>query len=189
MNELVAKTSMDKRLAAIVGPTIDAMGFELVRLRFMGGKRPRLQIMADRPEGAGDIEVDDCARISRAVSAQLDVEDPIEGEYNLEVSSPGIDRPLTRLKDFDTYVGHEVKLQTAELISGRKNFRGILRGIEDSEVLIEIAEGLIGLQFDWLIDAKLMLTDALIAESLRARTNSGFDPSAFDEIEQEEDAT
>lgn len=189
MTGLVAKASMDKRLAEIVEPTIRAMGFELVRLRFMGGKRPRLQIMADRPEGAGDIEVDDCAQISRAVSAQLDVEDPIEGEYNLEVSSPGIDRPLTRLKDFETYEGHEVKLQTAELISGRKNFKGTLRGVEDDAVLIEIAEGVIGLPFDWLTDAKLVLTDALIAESLRAKKTDGFDPSAFDEIEEEEDAT
>jgi len=119
MTGLVAKASMDKRLAEIVEPTIRAMGFELVRLRFMGGKRPRLQIMADRPEGAGDIEVDDCAQISRAVSAQLDVEDPIEGEYNLEVSSPGIDRPLTRLKDFATWDGYVARIETNEMIDGR----------------------------------------------------------------------
>jgi len=190
MTDLIAKASMDRRLASIVAPTIEAMGYELVRLRFMGGRRPILQIMADTPEGT--IEVDDCAKISRAVSALLDVEDPIEGEYSLEVSSPGIDRPLTRLKDFETWAGHDVKLTTSELISGRKNFRGVLRGVEDGEVLVEIQEGTIGLPFDWLTDAKLVLTDALIAESLKAKKDAGFDPSQFDDIEEtedEEDAT
>jgi len=187
MTDLIAKAQMDRRLAEIVTPTIEGLGYELVRLRFMGGKRPLLQIMADTPEG--NIEVDDCAKISRAISAVLDVEDPIEGEYSLEVSSPGIDRPLTRLKDFETWDGHEVKLQTAELIDGRKNFKGVLRGVEDGEVLVEIQEGTIGLPFDWLTEAKLVLTDALIAADLKGRKDAGFDPAAFDEIEQEEDAT
>ena len=119
----------------------------------------------------------------------LDVEDPIDGEYSLEVSSPGIDRPLTRMKDFETWEGYDVKLQTAELISGRKNFKGTLRGVEDGEVLIEISEGTIGLPFDWLTEAKLVLTDALIAETLKGRKAQGFDPGAFDDIEEEEDAT
>ena len=186
MSDLIAKAQMDRRLTEIVQPTIEAMGYELVRLRFMGGRKPTLQIMADTPDGG--IEVDDCARISRAVSAVLDVEDPIEGEYSLEVSSPGIDRPLTRLKDFEAWAGCEARLQTAELISGRKNFKGTLRGVEDGEVLIEIDEGTIGLDFDWLTEAKLLLTDALIAASLKARKDAGFDPDAFDDIE-EEDAT
>ncbi|MEM8658115.1 MAG: ribosome maturation factor RimP [Pseudomonadota bacterium] len=186
MADLIAKAQMDRRLAAIVQPTIESMGYELVRLRFMGGKTPRLQIMADTPEGG--IEVDDCAKISRAVSAHLDVEDPIEGEYALEVSSPGIDRPLTRLKDFEAFEGYEVRLQTEALIAGRKKFKGQLRGVQDGEVLIEIAEGTIGLEFDWLVDAKLVLTDELIAESLKAKKSAGFDPASFDEIE-EEDAT
>ena len=99
MTDLIAKAAIDRRLAGIVAPVIEGMGFELVRLRLMGGRRALLQIMAERPEGG--IEVEDCARISRAVSALLDVEDPISGEYTLEVSSPGIDRPLTRLKDFE----------------------------------------------------------------------------------------
>ncbi len=186
MADLIAKAQMDRRLAAIVQPTIEAMGYELVRLRFMGGKTPRLQIMADMPNGG--IEVDDCAKISRAVSAHLDVEDPIEGEYQLEVSSPGIDRPLTRLKDFETFEGYDVRLQTEELVAGRKKFTGQLRGVQDGEVLIEVTEGVIGLEFDWLTDAKLMLTDELIAESLKAKKDGGFDPAQFDEIE-EEDAT
>jgi ribosome maturation factor RimP len=193
MTDLVARAPMDQRLARIVTPVIEGLGFELVRLRFMGGKRPVLQIMAERPEGG--IEVNDCARISRTVSAALDVEDPIEGEYTLEVSSPGIDRPLTRLKDFAAHDGYAVKIQTSDLIDGRKNFRGILRGVQDGEVLVEIDAGTIGLGFDLLADAKLVLTDELIAESLKARKDAGlstdYDPEEFDEIEEtadEEDA-
>ncbi|MEO1551703.1 MAG: ribosome maturation factor RimP [Pseudomonadota bacterium] len=182
MVDLIAKASMDRRLAGIVQPTIEGLGYELVRLRYMGGKRPTLQIMADTP--GGGIEVDDCAKISRAISAVLDMEDPIEGEYSLEVSSPGIDRPLTRIKDFEAFVGYKVKLQTSELIEGRKNFKGILAGVQDGEVLLEISEGTIGLAFDWLIDAKLVLTEALIAESLKGRKDQGFDPEQFDEIQE-----
>lgn len=187
MTDLIARTPIDRRLAALVAPVIEAMGFELVRLRLMGGQRKTLQIMADRPEGG--ILVDDCAAISTAVSAVLDVEDPIEEAYTLEVSSPGIDRPLTRLKDFETWAGHEVRLETAELIDGRRRFRGLLQGVEGDEVLVEItgatgAPVTIGLRFDWLSDAKLVLTDALIAEMLRARKAAGvIDESAFDAIE------
>ncbi len=191
MSDMIAKASMDRRLAAIVAPTIEALGYELVRLRYMGGKKPTLQIMADKPDGG--IEVDDCAKISRTVSAMLDVEDPIEGEYALEVSSPGIDRPLTRLKDFEAFAGYKIKLQTDELIEGRKNFKGELHGVENDEVLVEIPEGIIGLKFEWLTEAKLVLTDELIAESLKARKTAGFDPEDFDEIQEtkdtEEDAT
>jgi ribosome maturation factor RimP len=190
--DLIAKAAIDRRLADVVGPTIAGLGYELVRIRLMGGKRNTLQIMAERPEGW--IEVEDCARISRAVSAVLDVEDPISSEYVLEVSSPGIDRPLTRLKDFERYEGYEVKLETSEMIDGRRRFKGVLAGVEDGEVLVEIPEGTIGLAFDWLTDAKLVLTDALIAESLAARKAQGFDDlegfdeSAFDEIETDVDA-
>jgi ribosome maturation factor RimP len=149
----------------------------------MTGKTSILQIMAEKPEGG--IEVDDCAKISGAISAVLDVDDPIDGEYTLEVSSPGIDRPLTRLKDFDRWNGHVAKIETAELIDGRKRFKGPLRGTENDEVLIEIAEGTIGLKFDWLVDAKLILTDELIADMLKARKDAGFDEGDFDEIETE----
>lgn len=189
MADLIAKAAIDRRLASIVQPTIQGLGYELVRLRLMGGKRNTLQIMAERPEGW--IEVDDCAKISRAVSAVLDVEDPIGGEYTLEVSSPGIDRPLTRLKDFERYTGYEVRIETSEMIDGRKRFRGVLGGVEDGEVLLEIPEGTIGLSFDLVSDAKLVLTDELIAESLAGRQAQGFDQpdfdeTAFDEIETEE---
>ena len=191
MTDLVAKTAIDRRLAEIVNPAIEGLGFELVRIRMMGGKTKVLQIMADRPEGG--IVVDDCARISTAVSATLDVEDPIEDAYTLEVSSPGIDRPLTRLKDFDVWEGFEARLETTDLIDGRRRFKGQLRGTEGDEVLIEIdgprGEALtIGLKFDWLSDAKLVLTDELITEMLRQRKDAGvIDEADFDEIETETD--
>ncbi|MEM0976223.1 MAG: ribosome maturation factor RimP [Pseudomonadota bacterium] len=182
MSDLIAKTPMDKRLSEIAIPVIEGLGFELVRLRYMGGKTPTLQIMADRPDGG--IEVDDCAKISTELSAVFDVEDPIEDEYNLEVSSPGIDRPLTRLKDFDMWHGYEAKLETTEMIDGQKRFKGPLAGTDDDEVLITIPEGTIGLKFDWLADAKLVLTDALIAETLKNRKD--IDEAEFDDIETEE---
>jgi len=189
ITDLVAKAPIDRRLAAIVLPTIEGMGFRLVRLRLMGGKRITVQIMAERApgtEGEGTMEIDDCARLSRAVSAALDVEDPIEREYSLEVSSPGIDRPLTWLEDFARWEGYEAKLETLELIEGRKRFRGILAGVEGTQVLIEVDQGTIGLEFDWLADAKLVLTDELIAESLRARKRA-FDEADYDVIETEDE--
>jgi len=183
-NDLIAKTAMDRRLAEIITPVIEDMGYELVRVRLMGGKTATLQIMAEKPEGG--IEVDDCAEISTAVSAVLDVEDPIIDAYTLEVSSPGIDRPLTRLKDFDAFEGYEAKLETAELVGGRKRFKGVLAGTEGGEVLINIDEGTVGLEFDWLADAKLVLTDALIRDMLKARKDAGtLNEDQFDEIETE----
>jgi ribosome maturation factor RimP len=192
ITDLVAKAPMDRRLAAIVIPTIEGMGFDLVRLRLMGGKRMTLQIMAERASGtpqAGTMEIEDCAIISRAISAALDVEDPIEREYTLEISSPGIDRPLTRLNDFARWESYEARLETDEMIDGRKRFKGVLAGVEGTQVLIDIddpaVEGTIALQFDWLTDAKLLLTDELVAESLRARKHD-FNETEFDEIEAED---
>lgn len=192
--DLTAKTSIDRRLAEIVRPAIEGLGFELVRLRLQGGRTATLQIMADRPDGG--ITVDDCAEISTAVSAVLDVEDPLEDEYHLEVSSPGIDRPLTRLKDFATYEGYEVRLETSQQIDGRKRFKGILAGVEGDEVLLNLETGgtvqTVGLNFDWLTDAKLLLSDELIELMLKARKEAGddmskFDETAFDEIDTETD--
>ncbi len=183
-NDLIAKAAIDRRMAEIITPVIEDMGFELVRVRLMGGKTATLQIMAERPTGG--IEVDECANISNAVSAVLDVEDPITDAYTLEVSSPGIDRPLTRLKDFDEFEGYEAKLETAELIDGRKRFKGVLAGTEEDEVLINLDEGTVGLKFDWLVDAKLVLTDELIKDMLKARKDAGLiDEDSFDEIETE----
>jgi ribosome maturation factor RimP len=142
--------------------------------------------MAERPDGG--IEVEDCANISTAVSALLDVEDPIEEGYTLEVSSPGIDRPLTRLSDFDAWEGYDARLETAEPIDGRRRFKGTLRGTEDGEILLEIAEGVtIGLDFDWLSEARLVMSDALIRDMLKAGKARGADASAFDSIEPEEE--
>jgi ribosome maturation factor RimP len=158
------------------------MGFEIVRVRLMTGKESILQIMVQRPDGS--IEVDECAQISTAVSATLDVEDPILDVYTLEVSSPGIDRPLTRMKDFAQWEGFEAKIETDELIDGRRRFKGQLAGTEGDEVLIAITEGTIGLKFEWLSDAKLVLTDELIRDVLRGRKDAGqIDETQFDEIE------
>jgi len=189
-NDLIAKAAIDRRMAEIITPVIEDLGYELVRVRLMSGKYQTLQVMAERPEGG--IEVDDCAKISTAISAVLDVEDPILDAYTLEVSSPGIDRPLTRLKDFDAFEGYEAKIETDELIDGRRRFKGTLAGIEGDEVLINITEGkeelTVGLKFDWLTDAKLVLTDDLIKEMLKQRKAAGvINEDNFDEIETETD--
>ena len=188
MNDLIAKTAIDRRMAEILTPVIEDMGFEVVRIRLMGGKSNTLQIMVERPNGG--IEVDECALVSTAVSAVLDVEDPIEDPYALEVSSPGIDRPLTRLKDFENWEGYEARVETTEMIDGRRRFRGLLAGVEGDEVLVNIEEGgetiTVGLHFDWLSDAKLILTDELIRDMLRARKAAGIiDETQFDEIEED----
>ena len=181
-NNMIAKAAIDKRLAEIVNPTIEGMGFELVRVRRLGGQTATVQIMADCADGG--INVDELAEISVALGAVLDVEDPILETYNLEVSSPGIDRPLTRLKDFDAFEGYEVRMETGHLIDGKRRFKGVLAGIDGDEVLLNIAEGTIGLKFDWLIDAKLVLTDDLIKEMLRQNKNAGvLKKDNFDYIE------
>ena len=181
-NDLIAKAAMDRRLAEIITPVIEDMGYELVRVRLMSGKTSTLQVMADKPEGG--IEVDGCAKISTAIGAVLDVEDPIVDEYALEVSSPGIDRPLTRLKDFANFEGYEAKIETDDMIDGRRRFKGELAGVEGNEVLINIEEGTVGLQFEWLSDAKLVLTDELIKEMLRQRKAAGaIDEEQFDEVQ------
>ena len=186
MPDLIAKAAIDRRLAEVVQPVIEGMGFELVRVRLMGGKTKTVQIMAERPDGG--IDVDECAQISTAVSAVLDVEDPIAENYTLEVSSPGIDRPLTRLKDFDNWQGYEAKIETTEMVDGQRRFKGELAGVAEDEVLLTIPQGTIGLKFDWLSDAKLVLTEDLIREMLRQKKAAGIvDESKFDEIETETD--
>jgi ribosome maturation factor RimP len=183
-NDLIAKAAMDRRIAGIITPVIEDLGFELVRVRLMSGRNAVLQVMADRPDGG--IEVDECGQISTAIGAVLDVEDPIVEEYALEVSSPGIDRPLTRLKDFVNFEGYEAKIETEELIDGRRRFKGELAGVDGDEVLINIEEGTVGLKFEWLTDAKLVLTDELIREMLRQRKASGvIDETQFDEVQTE----
>lgn len=172
MNHLIAKTPMDQKLAALIEPELAALGFELVRIRFQSGNRPVLQIMAER-EGGG-MEIEDCAQVSTALSALLDVEDPIEGEYTLEISSPGIDRPLTRLHDFDDWKGYEAKIALDAPLGGdehgQKRFRGQLHGTRENEIRLKTKEGEQALKFDAISEAKLIITDELIRESLRRGT-------------------
>jgi ribosome maturation factor RimP len=157
----------------------EAAGFEIVRLRLTGGGVRRLQIMAEREDGT--MLVEDCAALARVLGPVLDAADPISGEYTLEASSPGIDRPLTRLKDFETYEGFEARLEIDRLAEGRKRFKGELAGVDDGAVAINL-EGETHtalLPFDWLVDAKLVITDALMkrgAEQRAARmTNNATD--------------
>lgn len=185
MSDMLAKAAIDRRIAALIQPTVEAMGFQLVRVRLMGGKRVTLQIMAERPDGR--MEVEDCADLSRALSALLDVEDPIDREYTLEVSSPGIDRPLTRPEDFARWAGWVAKLETDDLIDGRKRWKGELRGIADGVLTIATDTGDSAIPFAALTDAKLVLTDELIAATLKAQKDKGFDETKFDEIEVEDD--
>ncbi|MCW2235602.1 ribosome maturation factor RimP [Azospirillum canadense] len=152
------------RIEQIITPSVEAMGYEVVRVQLTGGQRMVLQVMAERADGAA-MTVEDCADISRAISAVLDVEDPIKSAYTLEVSSPGIDRPLTRLKDFERFAGFEAKLETRLAVDNRKRFKGMLKGVEDGLVCIETEQGAARLEFDNILRAKLVLTDELIRAS------------------------
>jgi ribosome maturation factor RimP len=167
---LRGKTPEDRSLLEILDPVAEATGYEIVRLRMMGGAvRRTLQIMAERPDG--DMNVDDCATLSRAIGDVLDAADPISGDYHLEVSSPGIDRPLTRLKDFDTYEGLEARIELDRLAEGRKRFKGILAGTEDANVCIDLEdeEDTTLVPFSWILEAKLSLTDDLMKRGAEER--------------------
>ena len=170
------KTAEDARLLELLDPVAEAAGYEVVRLRLMGGeKQRRLQIMAERPPengvGDGDMNVEDCARLSRAISEVLDAADPISGEYVLEVSSPGVDRPLTRLKDFAQFQGYEARLELDRLAEGRKRFRGQLAGVDGDNVAIDLEgeEHTALVPFAWIIEAKLVLTDELMKRGAEVR--------------------
>jgi ribosome maturation factor RimP len=146
----------------LIAPSLTAAGYEIVRVAFVGGPNGALQIMIERSDRR-PLTVDDCAEVSRTASALLDVEDAIAGPYTLEVSSPGIDRPLTRPEDFTRFAGFEAKLETRAPIDGRKRFRGRLLGLEDDRVRIATLEGESLLPLQELQRAKLVLTDELIA--------------------------
>ncbi|MBN9495723.1 MAG: ribosome maturation factor RimP [Alphaproteobacteria bacterium] len=152
----------DNALADLIEPTVDAMGYELVRVIVAGRDRPTLQIMAERKDRKA-MTLGDCENLSRAVSAKLDVEDPIKAQYVLEVSSPGIDRPLTRGADFDRFKGHEARIETKFPVEGRKRFSGRLGGRQGDAVRIETQEGPATLPLAEIARAKLLLTDELIA--------------------------
>lgn len=170
-----AKTAEDRALLEMIDPIAEAQGLAIVRVRLMGGTlRRRLQIMAER-KSDNDISVEECARLSRAVSEVFDAADPISGEYLLEVSSPGIDRPLTRLMDFDLFEGFEARLETDRMVEGRKRFKGILAGVEGEDIAIDLdgEDETALIPFAWLADAKLVLTDELLKRGAALRAARG----------------
>jgi len=146
----------------LIEPAIEAAGFEIVRVQFMGASGQTLQIMVERQDRR-QVLVDDCAEISRLVSAILDVEDPVPGSYVLEVSSPGIDRPLVRLGDFERFAGYEARIETTGPVDGRRRFGGRLQGVRDTDVLIECEGTVYSVPFAGIRRAALELTDELIA--------------------------
>ena len=157
-------------VAALIEPALEDLGFRLVRVQVSGREGKIVQIMAERPDGS--ISIDDCEAISRQVSPLLDVHDPVAGSYRLEVSSPGIDRPLVRPSDFEDWAGYEAKIELSEPIDGRKRFRGLLEGFEAGEVRIDVdldqvGRQVLGLPIDTIADARLVLTDELVREALR----------------------
>jgi len=172
---LGAKTVENRPLLEPNAPVAESLGRDIVRVRLMGGTlRRRLQIMAERPSD-NDIAVGECARLHRAVSEVLDAADPINGEYLLEVSSPGVDRPMTRQKDFDLFEGFEVRLETDRMIEGRKRFKGVVAGTEDANVCIDLdgEEDTALIPFEWVTDAKLVLNDALLNRGAAIRAARG----------------
>lgn len=169
MDERLAREEGPARIVAgLVEPVIEDMGYRLVRVRVTGENGATLQIMAERPDGT--MTIDDCETVSRAVSPLLDVEDPMPGEYMLEVSSPGIDRPLVRLEDFDRWSGHQARVELVAGLEGRRRFRGVLLGTEadDGAVTLRLDEDgeTVSLAFGDIAEARLVMTDALIKESL-----------------------
>ena len=187
-----AKTAEDRALLEMIDPVAESLGLAVVRVRLMGGTlRRRLQIMAERVTDH-DISVEECARLSRAVSEVFDAADPISGEYLLEVSSPGIDRPLTRLIDFDLFEGFEARLETDRMVEGRKRFKGVLAGTEGDNVAVDLdgEEDTALIPFEWVADAKLVLTDELLKRGAALRAargepeDDGLPEGAADEDEQ-----
>lgn len=168
-------------LERLIEPIAASLGYELVRVRLTGANRPVLQIMAERADGLMD--VDDCAKLSRAISDTFEEQDPIESEYVLEVSSPGIDRPLTRRRDFETYAGHQVRLELKHPLDGRKRVRGLIKGLKGEDVVVETdlgpdkARGELALPYTSIGEAKLVLTDELIEHDLKRRKAAGKSPA------------
>src|SRR5437868_448473 len=168
---LVTEPGMAARMSAVAGPVLQGMGYRLVRIKISGEAGCTVQIMAERPDGS--MQIEDCEAISKALSPVLDVADPIDRAYRLEISSPGIDRPLVRRSDFERHAGHLVKIEMAVVAHGRKRFRGMIAGVEGNAVHIKRDDVKGGEEADVLLvmeeiaDARLVLTDELIAESMR----------------------
>ena len=177
----VGESGLAAQIATIVEPVLADLGFRLVRIVLSGRNGSTVQIMAERPDGT--ITIEDCAEISRRLSPVFDVHDPIRGQYTLEVSSPGIDRPLVRPSDFEAWAGYEAKIELKELLSGRRRFRGMLEGVEGDEVRIEADLGelgrqVVGLPIALVGEARLVLTDDLIREALRRAKKGARDEAA-----------
>jgi ribosome maturation factor RimP len=175
-DRFIREAGLAARVAAIIEPALEDRGFRLVRVAISGAEGKTVQVMAERADGTMTIE--DCEAISRDISPLLDVHDPIAGSYRLEVSSPGIDRPLVRPSDFEDWAGYEAKIELKEPIEGRKRFRGTLQGFADGEVRIEVDLGemgrnVIGLPVGLIGEAKLVLTDELIRGALARAKKSG----------------
>jgi ribosome maturation factor RimP len=158
-----------RQVAELIEPTLSDMGFELVRVLLHGGQRPTLQVMAERADRA-PMTVEHCAEISRAVSALLDVADPIAGTYRLEVTSPGLDRPLTRRADFERFRGCEARVETEQPIDGRRRFRGRLLGVVDDQLRLQLADGEQRIPCDGIKKAKLVVTDEVLAAAPEQRS-------------------
>src|SRR5258707_12512485 len=169
---LVVEPGMAAQVSAVAGPVLQGMGYRVVRIKISGESGWTGQIMAERPDGS--MQIEDCEAISRALSPVLDVADPIDRAYRLEISSPGIDRPLVRRSDFERYAGHLAKIEMAVAVSGRKRFRGTLGGVEGDAVRLHrddtgaVEDADIILMMGDIADTRLVLTDELIAESIRA---------------------
>lgn len=158
-------SGIEREIERLVAPALEAMGYAVVRVKLIAAPRRTLQIMAEPADGR-TMGVDDCAAVSRAISALLDVEDPIVGAYDLEVSSPGIDRPLVRAADFERFVGHEARIETRQPLDGRRRFRGRLLGLSDARVRLAVKDdGEAAIPLVEISAAKLVLTDRLIAEA------------------------
>jgi ribosome maturation factor RimP len=184
-----AKTAEDRKILELIDPVAESQGVEIVRVRLMSGAVRRLQIMAEDP-ATHDFTINQCTRLSRAISALMDAADPVSGEYMLEVSSPGIDRPLTRLKDFDTYQGLEARVELDRLVENRKRFKGELAGVEGDTVGINLegeTEETAYLPFAWVSEAKLVMNDALMARGAEARA-ARLEAEAAEDDQDDEDA-
>ncbi len=161
-----ASNPLEERVVELIEPVAGDLGLALVRVRISGMRRKKLQIMAERLADSG-MGIEDCENLSRAIGPVLDVADPIPGEYDLEVSSPGIDRPLVRLEDFARFAGHEAKVELARMIDGRRRFRGEIRAVDGDDVVMQIDANEVRLPFSALAEARLVLTDKLIEEDLK----------------------
>ena len=179
-----AQSETEKRILEMIEPEAAALGLDIVRVNVTGGRHPVLQVMAEHPDGAMNVE--DCARLSRRVSPMLDEHDPIVGRYTLEVSSPGIDRPLTRAKDFAEWVGHEVRVEISMPVDGRRRFHGFIAAEKDGLVTLDLKDGATAeIPVSEMVKARLVLTDALIDAAQARGQLPEADDEDFDDIVDE----